>query len=190
MIWPSTFHWRAEALRLYRQPLAWWSLGALLVVLLASATSSGLDARAWRLAQARDAAVLDQQLEAALARFEKNAPGPANATATYQLGRSGLGATRMPVKAGLGLGIQRLAALPVRLKASLDSRHADARDPGPLRNPLLAGTRLPGLPAMLALLLPLVALVLCAGLLQEEREQGRLGLVRVQSRHGLWPVLL
>ncbi|MET1114334.1 MAG: DUF3526 domain-containing protein, partial [Comamonas sp.] len=44
--------------------------------------------------------------------------------------------------------------------------------------------------AMLALLLPLVALVLCAGLLQEEREQGRLGLVRVQSRHGLWPVLL
>lgn len=189
MIWPRTSHWRAEGLRLCRQPLAGWALGALLLVLLASATSAGLDARAWRKAQGQDAALMDQQLAAALARFEKSAPGPANSTATYQLGRGDLGATRMPVEAGLGLGVQRLAALPARLKASLDSRHVDARDPGPLRNPLLAGAALPGLPAMVALLLPLVALVLCAGLLQEEREQGRLGLLRVQSRHGLWPVL-
>lgn len=189
MIRPRTFHWRAEALRLYRQPLAWWALGALLLVLLASATSAGLQARAWRAAQGQDAAALDGQWAAALARFEKSAPGTANATATYQLGRGELGATRMPVEAGLGLGVQRLAVLPARLKASLDSRHVDTRDPGPLRNPLLSGAALPGLPAMVALLLPLVALVLCAGLLQEEREQGRLGLLRVQSRHGLWPVL-
>jgi len=190
MIWPSTFHWRAEALRLARQPLAGWALGALLLVLLASATSAGLDARAWRAAQQQDGAVLDQQLAAALSRFEKNAPGQANATATYQLGRGELGATRMAAQAGLGLGVQRLAVLPVRLKASLDSRHVDARDPGPLRNPLLAASGLPGLPAMVALLLPLVALVLCAGLLQEEREHGRLGLLRVQSRRGLGPVLV
>lgn len=35
-----------------------------------------------------------------------------------------------------------------------------------------------------------VALVLCADLIQEEREQGRLGLLRVQSLYGIAPVLL
>lgn len=189
MSWPRAIHWQAEGLRLHRQPLARWALGALFLVLLACAVSAGLDARAWRAAAAQDAEVRDFQLAAAGARLAQAAAGPARASATYQLGRGDLGTTRMPVEAGLALGVQRLQALPVRLKASLESRHVDARDPGPLRNPLLAHAGLPGLPAMAALTIALVALVLCAGLLQEEREQGRLGLLRVQSRHGLAPVL-
>lgn len=191
MNWPRYHHWQAEGLRLRRQRVAWLALAALFAVLLVSAVSAGLDARAWRAAAAQDPARFDAGLQQALQKFAAMPdPGPANATAVYQLGRGELGATRMPVQAGLGLGVQRLETLPVRLQASLDSRHADARDPGPLRNPLLAETGLPGLPAMVALLAPLVALLLCAGLLQEEREQGRLGLLRVQSRHGLAPLLL
>ncbi|RBI36136.1 hypothetical protein BRM01_01025, partial [Xanthomonas oryzae pv. oryzae] len=93
------------------------------------------------------------------------------------------------VQAGLGLGVQRLSVLPTRLKASLDNRLIESPDLGPLRNPLLNDTGLPGVPAMVALLLPLVALVLCSGLLQEEREHGRLGLLRVQSMHGMWPLV-
>lgn len=190
MSWPRRIHWQAEALRLRRQPLAWWALGALFLVLLACAVSAGLDARAWRASAAGDAAVFAEKLAQVSAQFDKaNAPGQARANATYQLGRGDLGATRMPVAAGLALGVQRLAALPVRVNASLDSPHVDARDPGPLRNPLLTDSGLPGLPAMAALLIALVALVLSAGLLQEEREQGRMGLLRVQSRHGLAPIL-
>lgn len=188
MSWPRRHHWQAEGLRLRRQPLAWMAFAALFLVLFASAISAGLQARAWRAAAAQDPAVFAERLAQAAQRLPP--AGPANATALYQLGRGELGSTRLPVHAGLALGVQRLDVLPARLKASLDSRHVEARDPGPLKNPLLTESGLPGLPAMVALLLPLVALLLCAGLLQEEREQGRLGLLRVQSRHGLAPILL
>lgn len=182
---PSLDLWRAEGLRLRRQPLAWLALGALLLVLLATSTWAGLEARAWREAGAAHEARQAERLQEALRQFGDARPGPATATATYQLGRGDLGLTRMAVGDGLALGVQRLRQWPTALKASLDSRHVDARSPGPLQNPLLADTGLPGLPAVVALLLPLVALVLCAGLLQEEGEQGRLGLLRLQSRRGM-----
>lgn len=187
---PCLHLWRAEGLRLRRQPLAWIALGALLAVLLAASTWAGLEARAWRAAEVQHHARQAERLQAAIQQFRTGPPpGPAAAIATYQLGRGDLGLTRMPVGDGLALGAQRLAQLPTGLKASLDSRHVDARSPGPLRNPLLNDTGPPGLPAVIALLLPLVALVLCAGLRQEEAEQGRLGLLRLQSRAGLLPLL-
>lgn len=190
MMFPRWSHWQAEGLRLRRQRSALAALGVLFALLLAASTLAGLDARAWRSSAAQDAVAFDARLEAAMAQLHQTAqPGRANATAAYQLGRGELGATRMPVQAGLGLGVQRLEVLPARLKVSLDSRHVDARDPGPLRNPLLTDSGLPGVPALVALLAPLVALLLCAGLMQEEREQGRLGLLRAQSLHGLAPLL-
>lgn len=182
--------WRAEGLRLRRQPFAWLALAALLLGLLVTAVSAGLDARDWRRAAAADESRRATLLDAAIARFRALPPGPAAAQATYQLGRGDLGATRMPVGDGLGLGVDRLRVLPAQLKATLDSRHVDARPPGPLRNPLLVDGGLPGVPAMVALLLPLVTLALCAGMRQEEHEQGRLGLLRVQARHGLGPVFI
>lgn len=190
MTFPRLIHWRSEGLRLRKQPLACFALFALFLVLVASATSAGFDSRAWREAAARDSTAFDERLRAAIEKAQNSALGPANAIATYQLGRGDLGATRMPVDLGLGLGVHRLAVLPVQLKASLDSRQVEARDPGPLKNPLLTNSGLPGVPAMAALLIPLVALVLCSGLRQEEQEQGRLELLRVQSIHGLAPVLL
>jgi len=186
---PSLDIWRAEGLRLRRLPLARVALGALLTVLIAVSTAAGLEARAWRQAAMEDEIRLAAARQAALGQFRERPPGPAAAQATYQLGRGELGATRMPVGDGLALGIQRLEVLPVRERATLDSRHVDARPLGALRNPLLTEGGLPGVPAMVALLLPLVALVLCAGLLQEEREQGRLGLLRVQASDGLAPVM-
>lgn len=183
-------HWKAEGLRLRRQPLTWWALGSLCLVLLVTAVFAGHDARAWRLSAEQYSALWHERLEAAVQRLHAMPSGPARVTATYQLGRSDLASTRMPVAAGLGLGlgVQRLDVLPVRLKASLDSPHVQARDPGPLRNPLLVEAGLPGVPAMVALVLPLVALVLCAGLRQEDQEQGRAGLLRVQSTQGLAPL--
>ena len=188
---PRKIHWQAEGLRFVRQPLSWWALSALLLVLVVTATLAGLDARAWRRDAAKDEILFAQRLDTQRKRLQATpAPGIAAATATYQLGRSDLGQTRMPVGAGLALGVHRLETLPQRIKASLDTRHVDSRDASPLRNPLLADAGLPGVPAMVALLLPLVAMVLCAGLLQQEREQGRLGLLRVQSRYGVGPVVL
>jgi ABC-2 type transport system permease protein len=189
MSWPRIIHWKAEWLRFNKQPLARLALGALLLVLLVASTAAGLQARAWRVAAASDEIAFDSKLQASLQQFQGRPLGPANATATYQLGRGELGLTRMPVSAALGLGVQRLDTLPSRLKASLESRHVQTRDPSPLHNPLLSDAGLPGLPSMAALLISLVALVLCSGLLQEEREQGRLGLLRVQSKFGIAPVL-
>ncbi|OWQ48262.1 hypothetical protein CDL60_06710 [Roseateles noduli] len=186
---PDLDTWRAEGMRLRQQPLAWIALGALLLALLVAAVSAGFEARDWRRAAAADDARRTTLIDAAVAQARAATPGPAAAQATYQLGRGELGATRMTVGDGLGLGGYRLRVLPVQLKATLDSRHVDARPPGPLRNPLLVDSGLPGVPAMVALLLPLVALALCAGLLQEEREQGRLGLLRVQARRGMLPVI-
>ncbi|ANH67633.1 DUF3526 domain-containing protein [Mitsuaria sp. 7] len=187
---PDIDTWRAEGLRLRRQPLAWIALGALLLALLTAALSAGFEARAWRQAAAEDGARRTALITAAVEQFRSLPPGPGAAQATYQLGRGELGATRMPVGDGLALGVDRLRVLPAQLKATLDSRHVDARPAGPLRNPLLTDSGLPGLPSMVALLLPLVALALCAGLLQEEREQGRLGLLRVQARRGMTPVIV
>ncbi|WP_431262327.1 DUF3526 domain-containing protein [Roseateles chitinivorans] len=187
---PDLDTWRAEGLRLRRQPLAWIALGALLLALLTGALSAGWEAREWRQAAAADEVRRTALVTAAVAQFSALPPGPAAAQETYQLGRGDLGATRLPVEGGLALGVDRLRVLPAQLKATLDSRHVDARPPGPLRNPLLVDSGLPGVPALVALLLPLVALALCAGLLQEEREQGRLGLLRVQARRGMTPVLL
>lgn len=183
-------YWRAEASKFVRQSLTWLCLGALLLVLMFTSISAGLDARAWRAAAAQDAPLHAQRLDAVMASVRKTAtPGPALATATYQAGRSELGSTRMPVKEGLVLGVQRLQALPSALKVSLDNTHVDAREPGPIKNPLLSLSGLPGIPAMTALLLPLTALILCSGLLQEEREQGRLSLLRVQASQGLWGLM-
>ncbi len=188
---PERHHWRAEGLRLRRLPAAWLALGLLFLALLGAALAAGLEARAWRNAAAAEDAAHAAALADATAAFCRAAdPAPSRAIATYQLGRGALGATRMPVTAGLVLGVSNLRHLPTRVRASLDSRHTEAGDTDRLRNPLLTDSGLPGLPAVVALLLPLVALTLCAGLLQEEREAGRLGLLRVQAGSGLWPVLL
>ncbi len=182
---PDLLTWRAEGLRLRRQPLAWTALSALALALLFTAMAAGLEAREWRHAAAADPVRHAAQLKDAIHRAQAGPPpGVAAAQAAYQLGRGDLGATRMTVGDALGLGVHRLRVLPAQLKATLDSRHVEARPLGPLRNPLLVDSGLPGVPAMTALLLPLVALALCAGLVQEERESGRLGLLRVQASRG------
>lgn len=187
---PQRIHWQAEGLRLLRLPLARWALGSLFVALTACAIVAGLQAQAWRQAASQDEAAYAAVWQAQQQRLmQATSSGQASAAAVYQVGRSDLGQTRMPVLAGLSLGVQRLHVLPSRIKVSLETRQVDSRDPGPLHNPLLIDLGVPGLPAMVALLGSLVALVLCAGLVQEEREQGRLGFLRVQSRHGLAPVL-
>lgn len=179
-------YWRAEASKFVRQPLTWVSLGALMLVLMFTSISAGLDARAWRAAAAQDEPLRAQRLDAVMEAMRKaGTSGPALATATYQAGRSELGSTRMPVQEGLVLGVQRLYSLPSALKVSLDNSQVDARELGSIKNPLLSLSGLPGIPAMTALLLPLAALILCAGMMQEEREQGRLSLLRVQASHGV-----
>ncbi|WP_080747450.1 DUF3526 domain-containing protein [Comamonas thiooxydans] len=191
MTFPLLIHWKAEGMRLRRHPLSWLALGTLLLVLLATSISAGLDARSWRKASAHDSTAFEETLRSTIEKLKGNpTSSPANAIATYQLGRGELGSTRMPVKAGLGLGTHRLEVLPVQLKASLDSRQLEARDPGPIKNPLLIDTGLPGVPALAALLIPLVTLLLCSGLLQEEREYGRLALARVQAVTGMPPILM
>ena len=103
MSWPRRHHWQAEGLRLRRQPLAWMAFAALFLVLFASAISAGLQARAWRAAAAQDPPVFAERLAQAAQRLPP--AGPANATALYQLGRGELGSTRLPVHAGLALGV-------------------------------------------------------------------------------------
>src|SRR6218665_3625690 len=48
MTFPRCIHWRSEGLRLHKQPLTWFALGALLLILLATAISEGFYSRPGR----------------------------------------------------------------------------------------------------------------------------------------------
>jgi ABC-2 type transport system permease protein len=181
---------RAEWTRFLRHPVHRRVVAALGLLLLGSALWSGLTAREhrahataqqvqWQQARAKAAAAAPLQAAATPAE------GAAGAGMAHALGRSDLGATQLPATGGLVLGVQQYAALPTAVRATIESRYTDGRVTGALVNPLLADTGLPGFPAIVVLLLPLAALSLTAGMVQEDREQDIWRLVCVQCSVGL-----
>lgn len=186
---------RAEWVRFCARPVHRYLMLALGLLLLVSATWSGLEARTYRAEatdrltqweQARDKAVAGAAQRPASNRAEA---GKA-VSAAHALGRGELPATWLPATGGLVLGIQQYQVLPTAIRATVESRYTDGRVMGPLSNPLLSETGLPGFPAIIVLLVPLAALALTAGLVQEEREQGTWRLICAQSSAGLWAVFV
>ncbi len=184
---------RIEAARFAAHPVYRRVVLAFSLLLLASAVWSGIEARGYRAEVAVRHAHWEQAFDKAKAAApERPAASTAEASravsAAYALGRGDLAATRLPATGALVLGLQQYQALPTAVLATVDSRHTDGRVTGPLGNPLLAETGLPGFPAIVVLLVPLAALALSAGMVQEDRERGVWRLVCAQCNVGLGTV--
>ena len=186
--------YHAEWLRLTRHAVTRWTLLALASLLTAAAAWSGRTAAEHRARAAEAQAELRSRIAAAAAGAPSTLPSSASegqkaAEAAFGIGRGELAATHLPALGGLVLGVQQYAAVPTSLRASLEVRHTDGRPLGTLRNPLLAETGLPGFPTVLVLLLPLAALAVTAGTVQEDRERTTWRLVRAQACRPLWRVV-
>lgn len=90
----------------------------------------------------------------------------------FSLGRSMAGQAQLPPGPGLALSLSPHHTLTTRIAVSVESRHADGRRSDTLNNPMLAQYRALDLAAVVALLMPLVAIGWCAGTVQEDRERG------------------
>ncbi|OZI51983.1 DUF3526 domain-containing protein [Bordetella genomosp. 5] len=147
------------------------------LVLAVCALWSMQGARDKRLADDREIAAQHAVIEQARASHPAGGadapvdPGRA-ALQAFNLGRSTAGLAQLPPGPGLALSLSPYGTLPTRIAVSVESRQADGRRSDALSNPMLAQYRALDLGAVLALLLPLVAIGLCAGAFQEDRERG------------------
>ncbi|MQT91635.1 DUF3526 domain-containing protein [Pseudomonas helleri] len=180
----------AEWRRFIARPVSRWILLALGLLLLASAVWAGLGARSYRAEtvslhlQWRQ--VFDQAVAGAPQDFATDRPTGSEAASTaHAIGRGELAPTRLPATGALVLGLQQYQVLPTAVRATVESRYTDGRVTGSLVNPWLSQTGLPSFPAIIVLLVPLAALALTAGMVQEEREQGIWRLICAQCSVGL-----
>ncbi|MGB3070483.1 MAG: DUF3526 domain-containing protein [Ottowia sp.] len=181
---------RAEWRRFVAHPVYRWIVLALGLLLLASAIWTGHGVRGYRAEVTALQAQWSDSYEKAVAAAAKHpaanrTEGAKAALAAHALGRGELAPTRLPATGALVLGLQQYQILPTAVRGTVESRYTDGRVTGPLTNPWLSRTGLPGFPAIIVLLVPLAALALTAGVVQEDREQGIWRLVCAQCNVGL-----
>lgn len=109
----------------------------------------------------------------------------AAAMQAFTLGRSKAGLAQLPAPPGLALNLSQYDVLNTRIAVSVESRYADSRRSDAIANPALAHIGGMDLAAIVVLLMPLVAIGLCAGAVQEDRERGVWRTARGQTA-SLW----
>lgn len=143
--------------------------------MLAVAVGAGVMAAQWRDHQTEVHAEWESSLLAFGARLQAEgvAPGtPQAAQQAFEFGRTHSPPLFRPAHGGLALAAHGFTALPVESRATLVSRHVDARESGPIANPSLERIGLPDFAVVVALVLPLLMIGLGAGVVQEARELG------------------
>lgn len=194
----------AEWRRLLADRASFWVMALLALVLLASALSSGLDARTWRAhvgAMERDWDRRIAARESALPALPVASSGAATpaadvadaanavraAKAAFDIARTDAPPAILPALGGLALGSGGFHLHAPAVRVTVESRHTDARREDRLPNPLLQGFAMPDFAVVVALLLPLAVICLCAGMVQQGREQNLWRLTIVQCpRVGVW----
>ncbi|MNR79905.1 ABC-2 family transporter protein [compost metagenome] len=184
--------WQAEWLRFIRNRSNLLVLLACALILTASGIWSGYSAKNLR-AQVKTSTLAWQQQMATAAELSASKtaeiePGK-NAIATYNLTRNSAPSAHLPPLGGLALSASRFQTFPTSIAVGIDSRYADSRKAEAVNNPLLAALGMLDFSSISALLLPLFAIGLSYGLVQEDREQGRWRLVCAQMRKP-WRLLL
>jgi ABC-2 type transport system permease protein len=190
-----TMVWRAEWMKFAAHPLQRRMAWLLLAVLLCSAVWSGLQARAVRGERERSMALVATEREKAYAASPLAVPNtPAQALkaaqTAFSLGKSELGLAWMKPSGALVLGVERLGAMGLVSRVTVESRHAEGHPPGPLTHPMLGEVGLVSFPSMVVLWLPLVLLVMTTASLQAEREEGTWRWVEAQGPRGGTAALL
>ncbi|HVE54933.1 MAG TPA: DUF3526 domain-containing protein, partial [Ramlibacter sp.] len=171
----------AELRRFLRDRTNAWLLAGLACVLLASAVSSGMAARAWRAGHDTAQAEWNARNAQAEALARKMPAGDQAMMATFQFARSASPPAVLPPLGGLALAPGAYALLAPDARVTVESRHTDHRRGETIANPLLGGLGVPDVAATLALLVPLAILGACAGLLQQLREAGLWRMVATQG---------
>lgn len=182
---------RAEWRRFRANPANLALLGVFLLVFSVSACWSGLSAREHRLESARELAESEARMEAAkeaLGALAGTAPESQRVTAAFNFARHDGPRAQLPALGGLALTSSAFQVLSPSQHVTVTNRFTDGRKSERLGNPLLSELGLMDFAAVLALLIPVAAVGLAYGLVQEDREQGRWRLVA--ALHPLpWRVL-
>ena len=168
-----------EWLRFRRNPLNFWILSSFFVLLMVSATWSGLVAREYRHTESAPAIVhvgahkVEMHDAPKVLALAEKASAYALASKAQTL--------HMPVLGGLALNVSQLDFISTPINASIRNRHTDGRTSDPLFNPLMHELGFLDFATLLALFTPLLIIALCYGLVQEDRESGVWRLVCTQS---------
>jgi ABC-2 type transport system permease protein len=173
---------RAEALQLLRSPVHAVLLAAVASVLAWSAWTAG-GAAAQRQAQ------LQREQLAWQARWDEAAQGLARASqdprkaalAAFNMARHAAPPTPLDAQGMAFLAAGQYQSLPTGLRASIDGRHTESRRGDAIASPVAQGQGTPDFAVLVALLLPLAAIALGYGRVQEARASGLWSLVRAQS---------
>lgn len=159
----------AEWRRMWSDRANAWMLALFAAVLLASAVSSGLDARAWRAHVAAMEADWQRRVDARVPPNTNDAVQAAKFA--FEVARSDAPPAVLHAFGGIGLGSGAFDRLAPAVRVTVESRHTDARREDQLANPLLQGFATPDFATVAALLMPLALICLCAGTVQQGREQ-------------------
>lgn len=165
----------AEWLRFRRSRATITILIVYCAVLALCALWSTHGAQEQRQANAQDATtrnVLIQQARSDTASDDATTDPKRAAMQAFSLGRSMAGRAQLPPGPGLALSLSPYHTLNTRIAVSVESRYADGRRSDTLSNPMLAQYGALDLAAVVALLIPLMAIGWCAGAVQEDRERG------------------
>lgn len=170
---------QGEWLRFYRNRFNLWITGVFLLIMTISAVWSGISA-----SQFRDKALQPQVRHASNAAEMHDAPRVVENDKTPDTPMSasaGAPAVRLPALGGLALSVRQMDFLSPAIRVSMRSRHTDGRTGDPLFNPVLHELGVLDFALLAALFIPLVAIALTCGLVQEDRERGIWRLVCVQT---------
>ena len=182
---------RVEGLRFVRHLPNLIILSLALLLLLAAAISSGLEAAHQRHEAAEQAARWEARVGAFARKLPVKSEGESAAAArtAFEFARNEAPPALRSALGGLALGVRQFTALPTDIRVSVDSRHLDGRKSDVISNPLLHSVGMPDFSVVVALLVPLVVIALGYGLVQEAREHGMWRLVCTQSP-APWKVLV
>lgn len=178
----------AEWRRLRADRASLWVLALLAAVLLASGISSALDARNWRAHVAQLERQSQDRMAARIAQSRQPSADPLKAARrTFDIARADAPVAVLPALGGLGLGSRAFSVLTPAVRVTVESRHTDTRREERLPNPQLQGFSMPDFATVVALLVPLALIALCAGAVQHAREQNLWRPTIVQCpRIGAW----
>lgn len=176
----------AEWLRFRRSRATITILIAYCAVLVLCALWSVHGAQEQRQVNAQEAATrtaLIQQAQGGTASGDATADPKRAAMQAFALGRSMAGRAQLPPGPGLTLSLSPYHTLNTRIAVSVESRYADGRRSDTLSNPVLAQYGALDLAAVVALLIPLMAIGWCAGAVQDDRELGIWRMACAQAAH-------
>lgn len=176
--------WKVEWLKFVRQRENLWVLSILILLLTISAIWSTQAAKIIRTDQTTQLELRNATVSNANVSSPEEAPSLSAAKLAFNLNRSNsgvVGLTQLPPLAGLVLNVSRFQQLDTDIRVSVESRFVNGRTSESFTNPALAELGTLDFSTIVIFFLPLAVIVLCAGLVQEDKDAGTWRIVCAQT---------